>query len=103
MANIAKLMKQAAQMQRDMQQAQEKLTELTVEAEAGGGAVKVVMSCANEVVSLTISPDLVASNDPKLLEDVVMSALNQAAEKVRETTASEMGRVTGGMNLPGLM
>ncbi|MCB1126342.1 MAG: YbaB/EbfC family nucleoid-associated protein [Verrucomicrobiae bacterium] len=103
MANIAKLMKQAAQMQRGMQEAQEKLAQTSVEAEAGGGAVKVVMSCANEVVSLTISPDLVASNDPKLLEDVVMSAMNQAAAKVRETTEREMGRVTGGMSIPGLM
>jgi DNA-binding YbaB/EbfC family protein len=103
MPNIAKLMKQAAQMQRDVQAAQQKLAETTVEAEAGGGAVKVVMTCAHQVRSLTIDPKLVAENDPKLLEDVILAALRQAGEKVEEVTKTEMGRVTGGLSLPGLM
>lgn len=103
MANIAKLMKQAAQMQRDMAQMQEKLAAQVVEAEAGGGAVKIAMTCGHEVVRLEIAPALLADPDPEFLADVLKAAINQVLQKVNETTRSEMGRLTGGMSIPGLM
>lgn len=96
-------MKQAALMQHDVQAAQQKLAQTTVEAEAGGGAVKVTMSGNHEVKRLTIAPELVASNDAKLVEDVVLAALQKATTQVEEVTSSEMGQVTGGLSLPGLM
>lgn len=103
MANIAKLMKQAAAMQRNMQEIQEQLASRTVEAEAGGGAVKVTVTCGYEVTKVELSPTLLQDPDPAFVAEVVKAAMNQALQKVSETTREEMGRVTGGMNIPGLM
>ena len=106
MANIAKLMKQAAKMQRQMQAAQAQLADEIVEASSGGGAVKVTASCDGVVKSIKIDPDGVDAEDISMLEDMVLGAVNQALDKGRETHSAEMGKLTGGMGggmgLPGL-
>ena len=106
MANIAKLMKQAAKMQRQMQAAQAQLADEIVEASSGGGAVKVTASCYGVVKSIKIDPDGVDAEDISMLEDMVLGAVNQALDKGRETQSAEMGKLTGGMGggmgLPGL-
>ncbi len=103
MPNIAKLMKQAAQMQRDMAQMQEQLASRVVEAEAGGGTVKVVMTCAHEITKVEISPALLEDPDAEFVAGVIKTAMNEALKKVTETTQGEMGRLTGGMSIPGIM
>ena len=99
-------MKQAAKMQRQMQEAQAQLADQIVEASSGGGAVKVTASCDGVVKSIRIDPDAVDAEDISMLEDMVLGAVNQALEKGRETQSSEMGKLTGGMGggmgLPGL-
>jgi DNA-binding YbaB/EbfC family protein len=106
MANIAKLMKQAAKMQRQMQETQAQLADEIVEASSGGGAVKVTASCDGVVKSIKIDPDGVDAEDISMLEDMVLGAVNQALDKGRETQSAEMGKLTGGMGggmgLPGL-
>ena len=98
-------MKQAAKMQRQMQEAQAQLADQIVEASSGGGAVKVRASCDGVVKSISIDPDAVDAEDISMLEDMVLGAVNQALEKGRETQSSEMGKLTGGMGgglgLPG--
>ncbi len=98
-------MKQAAKMQRQMQEAQAQLADQMVEASSGGGAVKVTASCDGVVKSISIDPDAVDAEDISMLEDMVLGAVNQALEKGRETQSSEMGKLTGGMGgglgLPG--
>ena len=99
-------MKQAAKMQRQMQEAQEQLADQLVEASSGGGAVKVTASCDGAVKSIKIDPEAVDTEDMSMLEDMVLGAVNQALDKGRETQAAEMGKLTGGMGggmgLPGL-
>ena len=99
-------MKQAAKMQRQMQEAQEQLADQLVEASSGGGAVKVTASCDGAVKTIKIDPEAVDTDDMSMLEDMVLGAVNQALDKGRETQAAEMGKLTGGMGggmgLPGL-
>ena len=105
MASIGKLMKQAAKMQRQMQEAQAQMADKAVEASSRGGAVKVTATCDGTVKSIKIDPDAVDAEDISILEDMVLGAVNQALEQGREIQASEMGKLTGGMGgmgLPGL-
>ena len=106
MASIGKLMKQAAKMQRQMQEAQSQMADQIVEASSGGGAVKVSASCDGVVKSISIDPDSLDTEDISMLEDMVLGAVNQALDKGRETQSTEMGKLTGGMGagmgLPGL-
>jgi len=105
MASIGKLMKQAAKMQRQMQEAQAQMADKEVEASSGGGAVKVTATCDGTVKSIKIDPDAVDAEDISILEDMVLGAVNQALEQGREIQTSEMGKLTGGMGgmgLPGL-
>ena len=97
MASIGKLMKQAAKMQRQMQEAQAQLADQIVEASSGGGAIKVTASCDGAVKSIKIDPEAVDTEDITILEDMVLGAVNQALEKGRETQTAEMGKLTGGM------
>jgi nucleoid-associated protein EbfC len=96
-------MKQAARMQQQMEQVQAALAARTVEATAGGGAVKVVARCDGSLASIRIDPAAVNAADASLLEDMILSAANQALEQARKVSSEEMGRVTQGLNLPGMM
>ncbi len=100
--NMNKMMKQAKKMQAKMAKMQEELEEKTVEATSGGGAVKVVVNGKHELLDLTIDPDAVDPEDVEMLEDLVLAAVNEGMRKVQEMMEEEMGKVTGGMNLPGM-
>jgi nucleoid-associated protein EbfC len=102
MSSIGKLMKQAARIQRQMEEVQTQLANRTVEATSGGGAVKVVARCEGTVASITIDPQAVNPSEVQLLEDLLLTALNQALKQAKDIHTEEMGRVTAGMNLPGL-
>lgn len=95
---IGNLMKQAQQLQANMQKAQEELARLEVEGLAGGGAVKVVMSGKHEVRALSIDPGVM--DDREMLEDLITTAMNDAVRKVEAAASARMAAVTGGMPLP---
>ena len=102
MSSIGKLMKQAARMQQQMEQIQSQLAQRTVEATSGGGAVKVVAKCDGSLASITIDPQAINPSDAELLQDMIITAANQALGQAKEISNSEMGKVTAGFNLPGL-
>ena len=102
MSSIGKLMKQAARMQQQMEQVQAQLAAKTVEATSGGGAVKVVVKCDGTIASVKIDPQALNPSDAQLLEDMILTASNQALSQAKEISNAEMGKITSGMNLPGL-
>ena len=96
---IAGLMKQAQQMQNNMKKAQEELATIEVEGQAGSGMVKVTMTCNHEVRRVQLDDSLL-SDDKEMLEDLIVTALNDAGKKVAEVTQQKMSGFTAGMNLP---
>lgn len=99
---LAGLMKQAQQMQENMKKAQESLGDIVVEGAAGGGLVKVSMTCRHDVKRITIDASLLGDDDEKeFLEDLIAAAVNDALRKVDSTTQEKMSAVTAGMPLPG--
>ena len=96
---IGQLMKQAQQMQADMQKAQEEMANLTVVGESGAGIVKITMTCKHEVRSLEIDDSLVG-DDKEMLEDLVVAAFNDAVRKVEQTVQEKFSGMTSGLNLP---
>ena len=103
MSSIGKLMKQAARMQQQMEKVQSDLAQRTIEATSGGGAVKVTAKCDGTIASIKIDPQAINPADAQLLEDLILTAANQALAQAREITNSEMGKVTAGMQIPGMM
>jgi hypothetical protein len=103
MSSIGKLMKQAARMQQQMEEIQAQLAARTVEATSGGGAVKVVAKCDGTIASVKIDPQALNPADAQLLEDMVLTAANQALAQAKEISNTEMGKVTAGFNMPGMM
>lgn len=97
-----KMLKQIEQMQAKMMQAQEELSDATVEGSAGGGAVIVVMNGHQQVQSLTIDPEFVDPEDVETLRDAIVAALNDAQEKVQSLTQQKLGAATGGLGSLGL-
>ncbi len=102
MSSIGKLMKQAARVQRQAEEMQAQLANRTVEASSGGGVVKVVARCDNTIASIRIDPQAINPADAALLEDLVLTAVNNALGQAKEVYAAEMGKVTSGLGLPGL-
>jgi DNA-binding YbaB/EbfC family protein len=96
---LGNLMKQAQEMQANMQKAQEKLADMEVTGESGGGLVKVTMTGRHEVRRVVIDDSLM-SDDKDMLEDLVAAAINDATHKVESTTQEQMSSLTAGMNLP---
>ena len=96
------MMKKVQKMQQEMLKLQEDLKNRTVEATAGGGAVTVVVTGRKTVEKITIAPSAVDPDDVEMLEDLVTTAVNEAMRKVEEMTEREMGKLTGGMKLPGM-
>lgn len=103
MSSIGKLMKQAARIQQQMELAQAQLAARTVEASSGGGVVKAVAKCDGTLASVKIDPQAVNPADTPLLEDLVLTAVNSALTQAKEIATTEMSKVTGGFNMPGLM
>jgi nucleoid-associated protein EbfC len=102
MSSIGKLMKQAARMQQQMEQVQAQLAARTVEATSGGGAVKITAKCDGTLATIRIDPQALNPADAQLLEDMVLTAANQALVQARDIANSEMGKVTQGL-MPGMM
>jgi DNA-binding YbaB/EbfC family protein len=94
-------MKQAARMQQQMEEIQNSLASRTVEATSGGGAVKVVAKCDGSIGAIKIDPQALNPADAQLLEDMIITAANQALAQAKEISTAEMGKVTAGFNLPG--
>ena len=97
-----KMLRQAKQLQQMMMKIQQELEESTVEATAGGGAVRAVVSGKLRVESLTIDPDAVSPDDVEILQDLVMAATNEGLQKAQDMASTKMGAITGGLNIPGL-
>lgn len=95
-------MKQAARMQQQMEEVQAQLAARTVEATSGGGAVKIVVKCDGTVASIKIDPQAMNPADAQLLEDMILTAANQALTQAKDISNTEMGKVTAGLSLPGL-
>jgi DNA-binding YbaB/EbfC family protein len=103
MKGMGKMMKQAQQLQAKMMKMQEELADKTVEASAGGGMVKVVANGRQQVVSLEIEKEVVDPDDVEMLQDLIQAAVNDALARSQEMVSGEMSKLTGGMNIPGLM
>lgn len=103
MGNMNDMIKQAQKMQEDMKNLQAELDEREFEVKAGGGAVTVVMTGKKRLQSIALSPEIVDPDDIEMLQDIIVAAVNEAASTVDDTVESEMGRLTGGLNIPGLV
>ncbi len=101
MQNFNTIMKQAKKMQERMANLQKELETKTVEAQAGGGMVSVVVNGKYEIVSLKIEKEVVNPEDIEMLQDLVAAAINEGIRKAQEMSASEMSKITGGLNIPG--
>ena len=97
-----KFIRQAKELQAKLVKAQEELGQTSLEASSGGGAVKVTINGKQEIQSVKISPEVVDPDDVELLEDLVLTAINEAVNKSREVAAERLGGLTGGLNIPGL-
>lgn len=101
MGNMNNMMKQAQKMQKEMMRIQEEIEQRTVEASAGGGAVTVIVSGKKDIKSIVIKPEVVDPDDVEMLQDLIIAAVNEAIRQADEMVAKEMGKLTGGLNLPG--
>ena len=102
MKNMNSMMKQAQKLQKKMLKTQQELALKTVEASAGGGMVKVIANGGQKIESITFEKEVVDPEDIEMLQDLVLAAVNDALNKSQEMVSSEMGKLTGGMNIPGL-
>jgi DNA-binding YbaB/EbfC family protein len=103
MSSIGKLMKQAARMQQQMERVQSELASKTVEATSGGGAVKVTARCDGTLAGIKIDKDALDPEDVEVLEDMILTAVNTGLSEAKEIANKEMGSVTQGIGLPGLI
>ena len=103
MKNMGNMMKQAQRLQAQMLKMQEELAERTVESTAGGGMIRVVANGRQQIVSVRIDKEVVNPEDVEMLQDLVLAAVNDALAKSQEMVSGEMSKLTGGLNLPGLM
>ncbi|MEY4200857.1 MAG: hypothetical protein RLZZ265_2597 [Verrucomicrobiota bacterium] len=103
MSSIGKLMKQAQRMQQQIERVQAELAARTVEATSGGGVVKVTAKCDGSLAAIKIDPAAVNPADVSLIEDMVLAAANNALVQAKEISNTEMGKVTQGFNLPGMV
>lgn len=100
--NMGNMMKQVQQMQKQMQKMQEELEQKEIEATAGGGAISVKVNGKKEILSIDIDPEVVDPEDVEMLQDLMIAAINEALRKVDDMTSNEMGKLTGGMSIPGM-
>jgi nucleoid-associated protein EbfC len=102
MSGLNKILKQAQKMQQDLARIQEELKTKTIEVTAGGGAIKVVATCDMKILSIEIKPEAVDPQDVEMLQDLVVSGVNQALEKAHHEHEVQMAKVTAGMGMPGM-
>ena len=96
------VMRQARELQAKLAKAQQELADITIEASSGGGAVKVTINGQQKIQSVKILPEAINPEDVELLEDLVLTAVNEAVAKSQELAAKRLGKLTGGLNIPGL-
>ena len=99
---MGQMMKQVQKMQRDMERTQQELESKVFEASAGGGAIHVKVTGKKELVEIRLEPSIVDPDDVEMLQDLILVAVNEAMKNAEEEVSREMGKVTGGMNIPGL-
>ncbi len=102
MQNFGNIMKQAKKLQERMASLQNELALRTVEASTGGGMVSVLVNGKHELVSLKIEKEVVNPDDVEMLQDLILAAVNEGMRKAQEMAATEMAKITGGINIPGL-
>ena len=95
-------LQQAQKLQAQMAKAQEELANATVSASSGGGAVTVVMSGQQKIISVKISREVVNPEDVEMLQDLIAAAVNEGIRKAQEMTSQEMAKITGGLSIPGM-
>ncbi len=100
--DMQKMLKQARKMQAQLNEVQDSLADVTVDATAGGGMVKATMNGAGELQSIAIDPSALDPEDVELLQDMIVAAVNEASRNAQEIANQRMSSVTGGMNIPGL-
>ena len=100
MNNFQDMMEKAQKMQKKMQEIQESLASLEVEGTAGGGMVKIVMNCKNEVKKIELDPSIIKQEEKQMMEDLIVAALNDAKIKAEEKSKEEMAKLTGDLGLP---
>ena len=103
MKGLGRMMKQAQQLQAKMAKLQEEMSEKTVETSSGGGMVKVVANGKQQLVSIQIEQEVVDPDDVEMLQDLILAAVNDALAKAQDMVSGEMSKLTGGLNIPGLM
>lgn len=96
------MMRQAQELQAKLAKAQRELAEATIEASSGGGAVKVTITGQMKILSIKISPEAINPDDVEMLEDLVLAAVTEAMAKAQELAAQRLGKLTGGLKIPGL-
>ena len=101
--NMNNLMKQAQKMQKQMAETTKALEEKTYEATAGGGVVSVTVSGKKEVTAIKIAEEVVDPDDVEMLQDLIVAAVNEGMRQMEELSNEEMGKITGGLNIPGLV
>ena len=99
---LGNMLREAQKLQAEMQRLQEEAKNKTAEATAGGGMVTVTANGAGEVVSIKIEKDVVNPDDVEMLEDLILAATNEALRRSKQMVNEEMGRLAGGLNIPGL-
>lgn len=100
--NMNNLMKQAQKLQKQMEEAQKELESKEFEASVGGGAVTVAVTGKKVLTKVSIKPEVVDEDDVEMLEDLVLTAVNEALKKAEDETNASMGKLTGGLNIPGM-
>lgn len=101
-ANMNKMLKQMQKMQTDMVKMQDDLADMTVEASAGGGVVKIVMTGKQEVKELFLDPEILQPEEREMVQDLLMAAFNEAVQKSQNMATEQMSKITGGIKVPGL-
>jgi DNA-binding YbaB/EbfC family protein len=100
--NMNNLLKQAQKLQKQIEETKEEIEKKTVEASSGGGAVTAVVNGKKELIDIQIKKEVVDPDDVEMLQDLIIAAINEAINKANEMMESEMAKVTGGFNMPGL-
>lgn len=103
MKGMGNMMKQAQKLQAQMVRLQEEMADKTVETTAGGGMIKVIANGRQQILSIQIEKEVVNPDDVEMLQDLMLAAVNDALQKSQEMVSAEMGKLTGGLNIPGLM
>ena len=98
--NFSDMILKAQEMQKKMQEMQESLSNIEVEGTSGGGMVKIIMNCKNEVKKIDIDPSIIKNDEKEVMEDLITAALNDAKSKAEEKSKEEMTKLTGGLGLP---